>query len=114
MNVNTLYVDVFLFNVVITLYSFFFSESNISMIRSKSSSLLNGILILPFPLAVHDSCTFEPKNPQRWLCSKVYSSDSLEPFGLIFFPPLSTVSPLLSALTISPLCGQNSLVTVFH
>ena len=79
MNVNTLYVDVFLFNVVITLYSFFFSESNISMIRSKSSSLLNGILILPFPLAVHESCTFEPKNPQRWLCSKVYSSDSLEP-----------------------------------
>ena len=46
MNVNTLYVDVFLFNVVITLYSFFFSESSISMIRSKSSSLLNGILFL--------------------------------------------------------------------
>ena len=71
------------------------------MIRSKSSSSLKGILILPFPLAVQDNCTLEPKNPHKCFCSIMYSSDNLLPVGRIFFPPLSTASPAVKALTIS-------------
>ena len=47
------------------------------MMRSKSSSLLNGILIFPFPLDEHDNWTFEPKNPRKCFCNMVYSSESL-------------------------------------
>ena len=46
-------------------YSFGFNESSISMILSRSASLLNGILILPFPLLLHESCTFVPKKVHR-------------------------------------------------
>ena len=71
------------------------------MIRSKSSSLLKGMLILPFPLALRDSCTLAPKNPHRCFCNMTYSSGSLLPAGRIFLPPLSMDSPLARALTIS-------------
>lgn len=54
------------------------------MIRSKSSSLLNGMLIFPLPFGVQESCTFEPKKPQRCFCNIMYSSESLFPADLIF------------------------------
>ena len=71
------------------------------IIRSSSSSLLNGMLIFPLPFSEQVSCTLALKKPDSCCLSMLNSSGSLARFGAIFRPPLFTASPSLSDFTIS-------------
>ena len=80
------------------LYSGCFNESNISIILSRSASSLNGILILPFPLLLHDNCTFAPKKLERWFCRTPNVSGSFS-FFTVFFSCFSAFSDFTSSST---------------
>ena len=77
------------------------------IIRSKSSSLLNGILILPFPFSEQVSCTLVLKKPESCCFSMLNSSGSLARLGAILRPPLFTASPSLRDFTISSTLLRN-------
>ena len=100
-NRGMIWVAAIFFTGLLLLYSCFFKASNISMIRSKSSSLLNGMLILPFPLLEYDSCTLALKKFDRCFFSRLYSSGNFALGGFILFFPFPTVSPWLSPFAIS-------------
>ena len=77
-----------------------FSLSKTFMMCSSSSSLLNGMLIFPLPLAEQVNCTLVLRNLESFSLSMVNSS-GIYVLAVMVFLPLSTSSPLFSRCTIS-------------
>ena len=67
-------------SVYIPLQYQLFRRSNISMMRSSSSSLAKGMVILPLPFSEQVICTLVWKNVLRLSRSTLYSALSAEPF----------------------------------